>query len=226
MEHRGCVEGPDVCVALAQRLPTATRCARPPLQPFRSFLRRANADIRGLSCMLLPFFPLNPHLLGTASSCSPALTMPCPVRSRRWTAGVLFEELPRMAATDECAHRACLRMADVTVIHSVTTRATGLTATVMGRAVRLAAVSCRVEAALSSLPTLDMAAATCWQRCVCDKVLGAANVSSKWWGQAQLCMPSVRDTHPQKKQLPRESTLINSGTAMCSFNISGTRRVY
>jgi hypothetical protein len=157
---------------------TASNCALPPLQAFRSFLSRANADIRGLSCMLLPFFPLRPHLLGTASSCSPALTMPCPVRSRRWTAGVLFEELPRMAATEECAHRACLRMADVTVIHSVTTRATGLTATVMGRRVRLAAVSCRVEATLSSLPSLDMAATRWWLKCVCDKVWGAANVSS------------------------------------------------
>jgi hypothetical protein len=49
-------------------------------------------------------------------------------------------------------------MADVTVIHSVTTRATGLTATVMGRGSRLAIVSCSVEAALSSLSVLDMVA--------------------------------------------------------------------
>ena len=33
-----------------------------------------------------------------------------------------------MAATDECAQRACFRMADVTVIHSVVTKATGSTA--------------------------------------------------------------------------------------------------
>jgi hypothetical protein len=84
--------------------------------------------------------------------------MPCPVRSRRCTAGALFDEDPRIAATEECAHRACLRMADVTVIHSVTTRATGLTATVMGRGSRLAIVSCSVEAALSSLSVLDMVA--------------------------------------------------------------------
>ena len=38
-----------------------------------------------------------------------------------------------MAATEECAHRACLRMADVTVIHSVITRAIGSMATVIGR---------------------------------------------------------------------------------------------
>jgi hypothetical protein len=87
--------------------------------------------------MLLPFFPRRPHLLGTASSCSPALTMLWPVRSRRGTAGVLFEELPSMAATEECAHRACFRIADVTVIHSVTTSATGLTATVIARGSKL-----------------------------------------------------------------------------------------
>ena len=43
-----------------------------------------------------------------------------------------------MADTDECAHRACLRMADVTVMHSVTTSETGSTATRMdsfGRAI-------------------------------------------------------------------------------------------
>jgi hypothetical protein len=39
---------------------------------------------------------------------------------------------PRIADTDECAHRACLRMADVTVIHSVVIKATGSTATDTG----------------------------------------------------------------------------------------------
>jgi hypothetical protein len=90
----------------------------------------------------------------------------------------LFEELPRIAATDEWAHRACFRMADVTVIHSVTTRATGLTATVMGRGAKLAVVSCSVEAALSSLSSLDMVVKGLYQGRVYDKkVLGAANVS-------------------------------------------------
>jgi hypothetical protein len=158
-----------------------------PLQPFKSFRSRAKADMSGLSCMLLPFFPRRPHLLGTASSCSPALTMPWPVRSRRWTAGVLFDELPRIAATDECAHRACFRIADVTVMHSVTTRATGLTATVMARGATLAIASCSVDAALSSLLVLDMTAEGWYQEAVCDKeVLGAANVSLWEWGQAQL----------------------------------------
>jgi len=34
-----------------------------------------------------------------------------------------------MAETEECAQRACFRMADVTVIHSVVIKATGSTAT-------------------------------------------------------------------------------------------------
>lgn len=50
---------------------------------------------------------------------------------------VFAGEVPSMDDMDECAHRACLRMADVTVIHSVTTNATGSTATETA-AVRLA----------------------------------------------------------------------------------------
>lgn len=107
--------------------------------------------------MLLPFFPRSPHLLGTASSSSPPLMMPCPVRSRRCTAGVLFEDPPKMADTDECAQRACLRIADVTVMHSVTTRATGLTATEMGRGSRLNGASWTIVVASYSLSLLDMA---------------------------------------------------------------------
>ena len=157
MEHRGGVEGPDVCRSVSEAT-VSTRVQRLPLQPFRSFLRRANADIRGLSCKLLPFFPRRPHLLGTASSCSPPLIIPCPVRSRRWTAGVLFEDPPKIAATEECAQRACFRIAEVTVMHSVTTNATGLTATAMGRSSRLAgAFSWRVVAS-ASISSLDVAA--------------------------------------------------------------------
>lgn len=42
---------------------------------------------------------------------------------------------PNIEETDECAHRACLRIADVTVMHSVVMSATGSTATetVFGR---------------------------------------------------------------------------------------------
>jgi hypothetical protein len=39
---------------------------------------------------------------------------------------------PSMEETDECAHRACLRIAEVTVIHSVVIKATGSTATETG----------------------------------------------------------------------------------------------
>ncbi len=39
---------------------------------------------------------------------------------------------PRIAETEECAHLACFRTADVTVIHSVVIRATGSTATETG----------------------------------------------------------------------------------------------
>ena len=66
-----------------------------------------------------------------------------------------------MAETEECAQRACFRIADVTVIHSVTTRATGLTATVMGRGLKLAIVSWSVDATWSSPSLLDMA--TSWR---------------------------------------------------------------
>lgn len=61
-----------------------------------------------------------------------------------------------MAATDEWAHRACLRMADVTVMHSVTTSATGLTATGMRRgSARVIASWIDSDSELSD-PSLDM----------------------------------------------------------------------
>jgi hypothetical protein len=177
--------------------------------------------------MLLPFFPLNPHLLGTASSCSPALTMPWPVLSLRCTVGVLFEELPRIAATEECAHRACLRMADVTVIHSVTTRATGFTATVMGRGLKLAVVSWRVDAALSSLPSLDMLAQTWYQGRVCDKRgMGAANVSLRYEvvGTSATIFVNYKRHASSRKWLPGEM-IVTGSISMYVFNVSWTRRV-
>jgi hypothetical protein len=39
---------------------------------------------------------------------------------------------PKIAETEECAHLACFRMADVTVMHSVVIKATGSTATDTG----------------------------------------------------------------------------------------------
>lgn len=100
-----------------------------PLQPFRSLRRRANADNNGLSCMLFPFFPLNPHRVEMLPSSSSAPKLPAESILRS-LGGCLVGPPPRMAETDECAQRACFRMADVTVIHSVTTRATGSMATV------------------------------------------------------------------------------------------------
>lgn len=70
----------------------------------------------------------------------------------------MFDDPPRIAATDECAQRACLRIADVTVIHSVTTNATGLTATVIGRGSRLAGAFWWRVAASKSISSLDIAA--------------------------------------------------------------------
>lgn len=106
-----------------------------------------------------------------------------------------------MAETDECAQRACLRMADVTVIHSVTTRATGLTATVMGRASRLAIVSARVDATFSSLPVLDMAPVCCYFRRVCDRG-GEARRGCRYGRgdmNSYLANSNVADdTHPPK----------------------------
>jgi hypothetical protein len=118
----------------------------------------------GLSCILFPFLPLSPHRLCTASSCSlPALMTPWPARSRFGMMGVLCVEAPRIAVTDECAQRVCLRIADVTVMHSVTTSATGLTATEMGRpccalgpASRLGVVSWCVAGDAASLPAVDI----------------------------------------------------------------------
>lgn len=97
--------------------------------------------------MLFPFFPLNPHRLAEASSSSASTALPAELRlsfSHRGEGGGLLEPPPRIADTDDCAQRACLRIAEVTVMHSVTTRATGSTATDMG-------LDClRVDGTLSS----------------------------------------------------------------------------
>ena len=116
-----------------------------PLQPLRLFLRRAKAESKGLSCMLFPFLPLRPHRLARLSSSPPAPlgTLPIcagwPCVAPRLLSFCLESRLislpvaiagppPRIADTDECAHRACFLIADVTVIHSVVIRATGSTA--------------------------------------------------------------------------------------------------
>jgi len=78
--------------------------------------------------MLLPFLPRRPHLPpNESSSCGVTMPAPGPLRPSTYGGG-LVELPPRIAATEECAHRACLRMAEVTAMHSVITKATGSTA--------------------------------------------------------------------------------------------------
>ena len=110
------------------------------LHPLKSLRRRANADINGLSCMLLPLLLRRPHVPTKELSSSPVVKLPrgtwrvpcvvagrCPFVSTEAALRPAEAEgtPPKMAETDECAHRACFRIADVTVIHSVVTRATG-----------------------------------------------------------------------------------------------------
>ena len=116
-----------------------------PVQPLRSFLKRAKAESKGLSCMLCPFLPLRPQRLAKLSFPPMALSgiLPaCPdwvcavpkllsfcLGSRLISLPVAIEgPPPRMAETDECAHRACFLIAEVTVIQSVVISATGSTA--------------------------------------------------------------------------------------------------
>jgi hypothetical protein len=110
------------------------------LQYFRSERSFANALMRGLSCKLWPFFPRRPHL-DVNAPLSSMISILLELRFLSWF--VVFVSdceddgrvvFPRIEDIDECAQRACFRMADVTVIHSVTTRATGsiATATVFG----------------------------------------------------------------------------------------------
>lgn len=117
-----------------------------PLKPVNSRLSRPKPAIKGLSCMLLPFLPRSPHLFARPPSSASAnpedglvlFPFPFPGSSRGVPGlelcklGLMGAELPpRIADTEEWAHRACLRIAEVTVIHSVVIRATGSTATEM-----------------------------------------------------------------------------------------------
>jgi hypothetical protein len=127
----------------------------------------------------------------------------------------LFEELPRMAATDECAHRACLRIADVTVIHSVTTRDTGFTATVTARGLKLTADSWSVDAALSSLPSLDMAAKRWYQGCVCyKKVFRCSERVVMVVGTGATIFVNYRRHASSRKRLPGEVAVVGSMVIM------------
>jgi hypothetical protein len=156
VEQRRRVERLDICLLLAHVSVTLDA----PLQSLRSLLSFVNADMSGLSCKLLPFFPLNPHLpapppaasssasaapataaaaaataavatVGLRRCCSPP-PEPEPDEPSAGAAAAHLDPPPRMAATLECAQRACLRIADVTVMHSVATRPTASTAMVTG----------------------------------------------------------------------------------------------
>lgn len=97
--------------------------------------------------MLFPFFPRNPHRPASptspfSSSSTPLAPplLPCKLAAGLPDAGVdipLFglpmspdpPPPPRIAETDDCAHRAFFRIAEVTVMHSVVTSAIGSIAT-------------------------------------------------------------------------------------------------
>lgn len=79
---------------------------------------------------------------------------------------------PRIAETEECAQRACLRMADVTVMHSVVIRATGSTATEIGVAREVSSKSSR---RLTELWLLEEAiAAACFLILIDNEDLGVS----------------------------------------------------
>jgi hypothetical protein len=62
-----------------------------------------------------------------------------------------------MADMDECAQRACFRMAEVTVMHSVMTSATGSTAIVIGVCrVSVGGMLCTSAASAASVPSSVM----------------------------------------------------------------------
>lgn len=98
--------------------------------------------------MLAPFFPLSPHL--PVRNPSPSWDMLSDDSTLAWFAflsvGVWRVAPPSIAATEECAQRACLRIADVTVMHSVMTKAIGSIATAIGRP------ACGPEAPFSIVP--------------------------------------------------------------------------
>lgn len=90
--------------------------------------------------MLFPLLPRRPHRfasdISSAAAGPPKFLLIDPSPLFGWGIGPrVAVPPPRMEATDECAHRACLRMADVTVIHSVVMRATGSISTDIGKAI-------------------------------------------------------------------------------------------
>lgn len=92
--------------------------------------------------MLFPFFPRRPQRFATPMSswaasplCEAVLELRLPGRSMGLGGPSCtgFGLPPRMEDTEECAQRACLRMTEVTLMHSEMTSETGSTATDTGR---------------------------------------------------------------------------------------------
>ena len=87
--------------------PWHRRCPQIPFTPASSCRNLPNPEIRGLSCMLLPFFPRSPHLFVARSpEASPGVSED-DFRVRRAPAegGTSCMRLglpPRIAETDEC----------------------------------------------------------------------------------------------------------------------------
>lgn len=103
-----------------------------PRQTLKSALNFVNAAISGLSLTSFPLFPRAPHLHPPPSSSS-GTTAGATTRLVFVSKGSCWlGPPPRMADTLDCAHHGCFRMAEVTVMHSVMTRATGSTAMAMG----------------------------------------------------------------------------------------------
>jgi hypothetical protein len=148
------------------------------LQSFRSLRSFVNADMSGLSCKLFPFFPRSPHLpapppaASSSASAAPATAAAAATTAAVATAGRRFppeppepapssgvpeaahlEPPPRMAETLECAQRACLRIADVTVMHSVATSPTASTAMVTG--------ACAVSGSVAAGASVRVAVVVC-----------------------------------------------------------------
>ena len=116
------------------------------LQPAKSLLNLAKAVRSGLSDVLLPLRPRKPHLLAKLTSSSSTEFRPSGVADRLVGSGMLGvlafiafwlaersisfscnlpAPPPRIADLDDWEKRGFLRMAEVTVMHSVVMRATG-----------------------------------------------------------------------------------------------------
>jgi hypothetical protein len=166
-----------------------------PLHVLNSLLSFVKADMSGLSCRLLPFLLLEPHLQPRlSSSCGTGVGLRLPSSK----AGAWLGTPPSMADMEECAHRACLRMAEVTVMHSVMTSATGSTAIVIGVCrVRVGGMLCgSAVAAASVLSVIVLVVYSTSRRCrLPPSICGRSCLRT-----ARLILPA-RHQHGQKGEV-------------------------